>query len=166
MNTNQDLGAYPYVQVIILFAGIGSLVGGLIAQLFLLFFFRDADFAKIGYQPLLYVGLLGFIPALVTGFIVARQKIWRSGYQDIGKVFLIGFVVSAIYMAAIVLYLGINSWIEVGVLLVFMMVIGLFGAINSAIAGCVALPKTCKSRFDITLKKEDDGCKGLHFNKQ
>ena len=64
-------------------------------------------------------------------------------------------------MGSIVIYLGINSWIEIGVLLAFMFIVGLFGAINSAIASCIALPKVCKSGFDITSKKEDDGYKGL-----
>ena len=163
MKTNNNVGRYPYLQVIILFAGVGSVVGGLIAQLCLLFVFREANFAQIGYQPLLYVGLLGFIPALLTGTIVASQQIWRSAYRSISTTFLVGFATSACYIGAIVLYLGINSWIEVGVLLAFMIVIGLFGAINSAIASCIALPKVCKTRFDITTEKEDDGYQGLTF---
>lgn len=161
MKTNNNIAAYPYSPVIILFAGLGSVVGGLIAQLALLFVFRNADFAQIGYQPLLYVGLLGFIPALLTGIIVAYKKVWRNDHKSLRTTFLIGFITSAGYMGAIILYLGINSWIEVGVLLVFMVGIGLFGAINSAIAGCVALPKVCKSRFDIRAEKVDDGYNGL-----
>ena len=69
-------------------------------------------------------------------------------------------------MGAIGLYLGINSLIEIGVLLAFMIGIGLFGAIDSAIAGCIALPKVCKSRFDISAKKEDDSYNGLSFTKR
>ncbi|MGO2340384.1 MAG: hypothetical protein ACTH5M_07305 [Psychrobacter sp.] len=166
MKTNNKLGAYPYLQVIILFAGFGSLVGGLVAQLFLLFIFRDADFAQIGYQPLLYVGLLGFIPALLTGVIVASQKVWRGDRKSIKTTFMIGFIISAIYMGAIVLYLGINSLIEVGVLFAFMTAIGLFGGINSAIASLIALPKVCKSHFDIKAKKEDDNYNGLSFTEK
>lgn len=161
MKTNNNVAAYPYSSVIILFTGLGSMVGGVIAELALLFVFRDADFAQIGYQPLLYVGLLGFIPALLTGIIVAYKNIWRNDHKSLRTTFLIGFLTSAGYMGAIILYLGINSWIEVGVLLVFMIGIGLFGAINSAIAGCIALPKVCKSRFDIRAEKEDDGYNGL-----
>ena len=166
MKTNNELGAYPYVQVVVLFAGVGSLVGGLVAQLFLLFVFRNANFAQIGYQPLLYVGLLGFIPALLTGMIVASQQIWRGDYKSLRTTFLVGFVTSACYMGAIVLYLGINSLIEIGVLLAFMFAIGVFGAINSAIASCIALPKVCKSRFDIKAKKEDDNYNGLRFTEK
>lgn len=166
MKTNNNVGTYPYLTVIILFAGLGSVVGGVIAELALLFVFRDADFAQIGYQPLLYVGLLGFIPALLTGIIVAYKNIWRNENKSMRTTFLIGFITSAGYMGAIVLYLGINSWIEVGVLLVFMMGIGLFGAINSAIAGCIALPKACKSRFNISAKKEDDNYNSLSFTEQ
>ena len=166
MKANNNVGAYPYLSVIILFTGLGSIVGGLIAELGLLLVFRDADFAQIGYQPLLYVGLLGFIPALLTGIIVAYKNIWRNEHKSICTTFLIGFITSAGYMGAIILYLGINSWIEVGILLVFMMGIGLFGAINSAIAGCIALPKACKSRFDISAKKEDDNYNSLSFTEQ
>ena len=163
MKKNNELGAYPYLSVIILFAGLGSMAGGVIAELALLFVFRDADFAQIGYQPLLYVGLLGFIPALLTGIIVAYKKVWRNDHKSISKTFLVGFITSAGYMGAIVLYLGINSWIEVSVLLVFMVAIGLFGATNSVIASCIALPKACKSRFDISPKKADDNYNGLRF---
>lgn len=166
MKTNNNVGAYPYLSVIILFAGLGSMVGGLIAELGLLFVFRNADFAQIGCQPLLYVGLLGFIPALLTGIIVATQRIWRGDHKSLRTIFLIGFITSAGYMGTIILYLGINSLIEVGVLLAFMIGIGLFGAINSAIASCIALPKACKSRFDISAKKEDDGYSELSFTKR
>lgn len=163
MKTNNNVAAYPYLSVIILFAGLGSVVGGLIAELALLFVFRHADFAQIGYQPLLYVGLLGFIPALLTGIIVAYKNIWRGDHKSISTTFVIGFITSAGYMGAIILYLGIHSWLEVGVLLAFMMGVGLFGAINSAIASCIALPKSCKSRFDIRAKKADDGYNRLIF---
>ncbi|PKG35034.1 MULTISPECIES: hypothetical protein [Psychrobacter] len=166
MKTNNNVGAYPYLSVIILFAGLGSMVGGVIAELGLLFIFRNADFAQIGCQPLLYVGLLGFIPALLTGILVAYKNIWRGDHKSLRTTFLIGFITSAGYMGAIVLYLGINSWIEVGVLLAFMIGIGLFGAINAAIAGCIALPKACKSRFDIKVKKEDDDYSELSFTKR
>ena len=157
MKTNNNVAAYPYLPVIILFAGLGSVIGGLIAELTLLFIFREANFAQIGYQPLLYVGLLGFIPALLTGIIIASQKLWREDHKSRRTTFLVGFITSAGYMGAIILYLGISSWIEVGMLLAFMGIVGLFGGINSAIAGCIALPKVCKSRFDISTKKEDDG---------
>jgi len=33
MKTNNNIGAYPYLSVLILFAGLGSIVGGLIAEL-------------------------------------------------------------------------------------------------------------------------------------
>ena len=166
MKTNNNVGAYPYLSVIILFAGLGSMVGGVIAELGLLFIFRNADFAQIGCQPLLYVGLLGFIPALLTGILVAYKNIWRGDHKSLRTTFLIGFITSAGYMGAIVLYLGINSLIEIGVLFAFMIAIGLFGAINSAIASCIALPKVCKSRFDIKAKKEDDNYNGLRFTEK
>ncbi|SJN41737.1 hypothetical protein [Psychrobacter sp. JB385] len=161
MKTDNDLTDYPYMQVIILFAGIGSAVGGLLAQLGLLFVFRNANFSQIGYQPLLYVGLLGFIPAFLTGIVVAYKRIWRNDNKSISTVFLIGFMTSACYMGVIVLYLGINSLIEIGMLLAFMSVIGLFGAMNAALASTIALPKSCKSHFDKRGEKEHDNYQEL-----
>ena len=154
---NNNLRTYPHLTVITLFAGIGSVVGGLIAELALLFIFQEANFVQIGYQPLLYVSLLGFIPALLTGIIIASQKLWRKDNKSIRTTFLVGFITSDIYMGAIVLYLGINSWIEVGVLLAFMGNVGVFG--------CIALPKACKSYFDISAKKVDGGSNTLSFTK-
>lgn len=154
---NNNLDTYSYLTIMILFAGLGNSVGGLIAELALLFIFPKASFAQIGYKPLLYFGLLGFIPASLTGLIIASQKLWREDHKSIITTFLVGFITLAIYMAAIVLYLGINSWIEVGVLLAFMGIVGLFG--------CIALPKACKSHFDISAKKVDDGNNRLSFTK-
>ena len=154
---NNNLRTHPHLTVITLFAGIGSVVGGLIAELALLFIFQEANFVQIGYQPLLYVSLLGFIPALLTGIIIASQKLWRKDNKSIRTTFLVGFITSDIYMGAIVLYLGINSWIEVSVLLAFMGNVGVFG--------CIALPKACKSHFDISAKKVDDGYNRLSFTK-
>ena len=162
---NNNLRTHPHLTVITLFAALESVVGGVIAELALLFIFREANFAQIGSQPLLYVGLLGFIPALLTGIIIASQKLWGEDDKSIRTTFLVGFITSAIYMGTIGLYLGINSWIEVGVLLAFMGIVGLFGGINSAIAGCIALPKACKSHFDISAKKVDDGYNRLSFTK-
>ena len=55
MKTNNELGVYPYLQVIILFAGFGSVVGGVIAELVLLFVFRDADFFQIGFMSAIII---------------------------------------------------------------------------------------------------------------
>lgn len=154
---NNNLRTHPHLTVITLFAGIGSVVGGLIAELALLFIFQEANFVQIGYQPLLYVSLLGFIPALLTGIIIASQKLWRKDNKSIRTTFLVGFITSDIYIGAIVLYLGINSWIEVSVLLAFMGIVGVFG--------CIALPKACKSHFDISAKKVDGGSNTLSFTK-
>ena len=153
---NTQSQAYPFGQVIIGFVGTGSIVGGLIAQLAILYIFREASFAQIGFQPLLYVGLFGLIPALSTGIVIALKQIWRTHSKSLHKTFYIGFMVSALYMGAIVSYLGIQSMIEVAVLLAFMLIIGLFGGINTTIASLIALPKSSKSRFDNDLKKDHD----------
>ncbi len=163
---NDQSQAYPSGQVIIGFAGLGSIVGGVMAQLVILYIFREANFAQIGFQPLLYVGLFGLIPALLTGVIVALKQIFRTNYKSLRTTFYIGFVVSALYMGAIVIYLGIQSMIEIGVLLAFMLIVGLFGGVNATIASFIALPKPCKSHFDNNSEKEHDIYKGLKSFRQ
>ena len=148
--------AYPYLAVVAMFAGLGSLIGGLIVQLVLLWIFREANFAQIGYQPLLYVGLLGLLPALLTGVIVASKRIWQEDIHSIRHTFLIGFVISALYMALIISYLGITSLDEFSLLVIATLAIGLFGGVNSAIASVFALPKTCITGFDKVSKKDQD----------
>lgn len=65
-----------------------------------------------------------------------------------------------------VLFVNVLSNNEVGVLFVFMIIIGMFGAINSAIASFIALPKSCKSRFDNMGEKEHDYYQGLSSFRQ
>lgn len=156
--------AYPLGQVIIGFVGLGSIVGGTIAQLTILYLFREASFAQIGFQPLLYVGLFGLFPALLTGIVIALKQIWRTDNKSLRKTFYIGFMVSALYMGAIVSYLGVESMIEVAVLLAFMLTIGLFGGINTVIASLIALPKSSKSCFDNDLKKDHDNYQSYVLN--
>lgn len=40
MKMNDRVDAYPYLKIIILFAGIGSVIGGLIVELCVLLIFR------------------------------------------------------------------------------------------------------------------------------
>lgn len=148
--------AYPHAQVIIGFGGLGSIIGGIVAQLVILCVSGEADFAQIGFQPLLYVGLFSLIPSLLIGGGVALKQLYNTGYKSLLSTFCIGFMVFTLYIGAIVIYLGIQSILEVGVLLAFMMITGLFGGINSVIASVMTLPKSSKSHFDNNLKKDHD----------
>ena len=158
---NNQAERYPYLQVIAMFTGLSSIVGGLLVQLILLIIFREANFAQIGLQPLLYVGLLGVIPALLAGLIIANRQIWHSDARSTRKVFLIGFIVSTLYIAAMIVYLGINSIEEVAILAVAMLIIGLFGGVNLVLDSVIALPKACTTSFDKLVKKGDDICQAL-----
>ena len=156
--------AYPYVRVATLFAGVGSLTGGIIAELCLLIIFREANFSQIGYQPLVYVGLFGLIPALLTGIILAIKKIKRSDSHNKRTTFMVGFIVSALLIATLIIYLGVHSLAEIAVLLASMLIIGIFGGINATVASFIALPKPCKSRFDNHFGKEHDNHQGYILN--
>ncbi len=151
-----DNRAYPYLQVVLLFSGLGSVIGGLIAEFGILIIFREASFAQIGFQPLIYVGLFGFLPAFTTACILAFIKLKQRAKNATKIIFLTAFLISAFYVAFIGLYLGIGSLLEVGVLLGFMLIGGLFGGINSMIAGYLTLPKLTKSYFDNSARKAQD----------
>lgn len=153
---NNNAERYPYWHVIAMFTGLSSIVGGLIVQLILLIIFREANFVQIGLQPLLYVGLLGLIPALLAGMVIANRQIWQGDARSTRTVFFTGFIISALYISIMIIYLGIGSVEEVGILAVAMLTIGLFGGVNLVIASLVALPKACITRFDKLAKKGDD----------
>ncbi|WP_435979520.1 hypothetical protein [Psychrobacter sp. DM4] len=149
-------GAYPYQQVVLLFSALGSALGGVIAELSILIIFRESSLAQIGFQPLIYVGLFGFLPAFITACILAFIKLKQRAKNATKITFLTGFLVSALYVAFIVLYLGIGSLSEILVLLIFMLIGGLFGGINSTVAGYFTLPKLTKSHFDNSGRKAHD----------
>ena len=136
-----------------MFAGVGSIVGGLIVELMVLWEFRETNFVQIGYKPLLYVGLLGFIPALLTGTIIALKQVWYGENKSMLTTFLTGFMMSALYMGIIVIYLGITTVEEVGLLFVFMMTTRLFSDIKSSIASIVPYQKYVKRVLTTYLKK-------------
>lgn len=153
---NNKAERYPYLQVIAMFTGLSSIIGGLLVQMILLIIFREANFAQIGLQPLLYVGLLGLIPALLAGMVIANRQIRQGDKNSTRTVFLTGFAISALYIAIMIIYLGIGSVEEVGILAAAMLTIGLFGGVNLVIASLAALPKSCTSHFDKLAKKSED----------
>ena len=154
---NCQVKRYPYWQVIIMFAGVGSIISGLLSQAVILVIFRGTHLMQIGYQPLLIVALVGFVPALLTGGVLAyKQTIYSQNYS-LSLTFLTGFVVSAAYMAIGLICFGLSFSVEeIGMSLAAMLMSGLFGAICAVITGCVVLPKACTRRFDKALKKGDD----------
>lgn len=158
---NDQIASYPYLQVVVRFTVFGSLISGLIMQAAISWIFRAADFAQIGFQPLFYVGLLGLIPALLTGIIIASKQIWRNDHHSKRQALLIGFILSALYMSSMIVYLGIQTIEEVGLLVVAAFVIGVFGGINAMLASIIALPKVCTTRFDKVSKKGDDIYQGF-----
>ncbi|MGP4712840.1 hypothetical protein [Psychrobacter sp. DM8] len=162
---NIDNSAYPYLQVVLLFSGFGSVISGLIAELIVLVVFREASFAQIGFQPLIFVGLFGCLPAFITACILAFIRLKQSAKNATEITFLTGFLVSAFYVAFIVLYLGIGSLLEVGVLLGFMLIGGVFGGTSSIVAGYLTLPKLTKSCFDNSARKAQDIDKDSAYSK-
>lgn len=153
---NEKVERYPYLSVIIMFTGLGSFFGGLIIQLCLMIIFGKTSFQAIGYQPLLYVSIIGFIPALLTGVVIALKQIQHGDKKSKRTVFLTGFVISALYIGLAIIYLGIHSPEEIALLFSFMFIVGVFGGINAVIASLAALPKACITRFDKVSKKDDD----------
>lgn len=133
---------YPYLQVTLLFAGLGSVIGGVLLELIVLLVFGMDNFARIGYESLIFGTLMGFLPALLTGAVLAYRKARRGFDHSIGTIFLVGFTISALYMGLIAGFLGISSSITtIGLVLAMMCGVGLFGSVIAVITSMVALPK-------------------------
>ena len=107
--STQNPEDYPYVQEILLFASLGSIVGGVLVECGVLFAVGSADLVRVSYQPLIYAVFTGFIPALLTGITLAYKPLWRDDKRRIWTSFFTGFVISALYSAVIILFLGIFS---------------------------------------------------------
>lgn len=154
---NNKAERYPYLQVITMFAGLGSIISGLLSQVVILLIFRGTHLMQIGYQPLLIVALVGFIPALLTGGALAYKQLTYSQKHSLSLTFLTGFIVSAAYTAIGLIFFGLSfSFDEISMSLAATLISGLFGAVCAVITGYFVLPKACTTRFDNSVKKDDD----------
>ena len=142
MKTHNEIDSYPYLQVIVLFAGLGSVIGGVLLESIVLLMFGVDEVVRIGYEPLLYGTAIGFLPALLTGMVVAYRQIWRTKWRGFRATFLIGVVVSALYVALIAGFIGaFSSMAMIGIALVVIGSVGIFGGCCALITSAVALPK-------------------------
>lgn len=70
---------------------------------------------------------------------------------------------TVLYIASIVLFLGLSFIVDEIILLIIAIVIfGLFGAINTVIISIFALPKVCTTSFDKVVEKSHDVYQGIH----
>ena len=140
--SDAQTASYPYLQVTLLFAGLGSAIGGVLLELIMLLAFGMDNFVRIGYEPFIFGTLMGFLPALFSGMVLAYYQARRCFDHSIVPIFLTGFIISALYMGLIATFLGFSLGITmVGLILVMMCAVGFFGGISAVITSMIALPK-------------------------
>ncbi len=142
---DKEIG-YPTTSVIFLYAFCGGAVGGFFIGLALWFinFYDEGLSVLLGVIFLPMIAMLfgvffGLIPALVTGLILAIMEFMIKDKKDYLKVAFVGFLTSAIYMS-IPLFNAITELEN----FLFILAIGLLGAISAVIVGKYALPKEDK----------------------
>jgi hypothetical protein len=136
---------YPYFRVMGFYALLGGIFGGVALDLSMViislitqnsietFMFQRS--VEWFFRALLFVGIMGFLPALLTGFIACLFKIYFDSIKKAVLLFIIGFVSTFIYM---VLFTLDKDFIDVAVMLFLFCCNG--GAI-AVIIGWFVLPK-------------------------
>lgn len=148
MNKNKE-NKYPTLKVITLYPLLGGLVGGLPLLIFALLAFLFYDFVGKN-QVLPFVSLVwatGFIPALLTGIVLAYFKIKIVKSDDYFKTFWIGFGIACIYWLIINIdstFYKLNENLFSGIVSVIFshLVFALIGGISSTLLAKFILPKS------------------------
>lgn len=148
MNNNNE-SKYPTLKVITLYPLLGGLVGGMPLLIFAVLVFLFYDF--VGKNQILpffivIVWATGFVPALLTGIVLAYFKIKILKSDDYFKTFWIGFGVTFVCWLIINIkstFYKLNESLVSGILSVIFshLAFALIGGISSAILAKFILPK-------------------------
>ncbi len=141
IDLHTEVVAYPIIKVIIGYAILGtlcgavvSILGELIRESFVIKNKLDWIFGTI------VVSAIGFMPALITGVILAWRKLFIKSFLDYVKIALLGLIISVSYgFLLLCFFIGIDRIRnETGDIFLLM---GLVGAISAVIVGKLLLPK-------------------------
>lgn len=151
MNKNKE-NKYPTLKVITTYTLLGGIVGGMPLLIFAVLAFFFYDFVgKNQILPFIFVvWAIGFVPALLTGIILAYFKIKILQSDDYFKTFWIGFGVTFIYWLIINIestfytFYKLNENLFSGIVSVIFshLVFALIGGISSTILAKFLLPKS------------------------
>ena len=152
---NNKVVEYPYWRVVGCFACFGSLIGSLVIGSIAAIYVLKSSFGHTTFIDLFsgvaVVSLLGFIPALLSGMVLARKRVWRDDKFSQSIAFLTGFIVSGLCVAALYIYLSYPSGSiaqDFWSMLLIMILVGLYGGICASLTGLLVLPRVPKTRFD------------------
>lgn len=164
-NINKSNENYPKLRVITAYSlfggGIGGGIIGLIAgMLMVLGAVLQSGVSLSIVEPLvlallaiptfaLFGSVIGLIPAALTGCLVASLKLYRND-KGLSQSAIIGTLSTVICALLIMVFNDINFSFAA---CIFATVIG---SISGYLTGLLTLPKSCKSCFDISPKKEQD----------
>ncbi len=141
IDLHTEVVAYPIIKVIIGYAILGSLCGVIVSILGVLAMEGFVIKNKVDWTfGITIVSAIGFMPALITGCILAWRKFIITNLFDYIKIALLASIISASY-GFLVLYFFIKvhkmGTDEVKIFLLM----GLVGAISAVIVGKLLLPK-------------------------
>lgn len=140
------MGTYPGHKVISLYASLGGLIGG--ALLGILAEGSNLDSLKeipefLG--MLLLLGVLGIffglIPAALTGWIIARCRLYQNIWWHYPAAALIGFLPSGLWGVQLILTDGMPKIPKMSDFLLLFGVFGTIGAVSALLLAPFVLPK-------------------------
>lgn len=142
------MNKYPTLRVIILYAILGGFFGGLMVSsiyiVMIFFMFTHQDNMLLGVFSGLFFWLIagmmgivfGFLPALITGIVVAYYQFYKGSQGIYLRLFGIGFVATCLEYAIYSMISGID---EDTIKLSFGL--SVLGGLSSIITGHFILPK-------------------------
>lgn len=140
--------SYPKSMVTTCYALFGGAVGGLLAYACLTIYDPKSIFDKgleinlkiLSY--LLYLSVLtGSFPAICTGLYLSFKKFVINNIASYFKVFIIGTIITAIYMLGYWLWLFLNDLSQAMLLEVIALLMLLVSGLSTVIVGYFVLPK-------------------------
>lgn len=131
---------YPTIKVTILYSLLGGFVGGF---LFAMMAVSTSDFDQTSNILLFIIAMgtiIGFIPAILTGFILSKLSAVKNQFADYGLMFMVGGVILMLFSLCVSFIL--SGFDGMGFLFVIAFFMALLGGISSVIVGSLVLPKS------------------------
>lgn len=143
---NNSTKSYPTSTIVSLYALFGGFIGGM--QVGVLAIGSNLDTPKelpefLG--TLLFFGIfgvfVGLIPATITGFVIAKLKLYKNIWRHYLIIALIGFVPSALCGVCLILMDGIHQGQKLTDIIIFFGALGMIGAMSALLLALFVLPK-------------------------
>ena len=133
---------YPTLKVMLCYGLLGGFITGILVSMSLMIVLDNDTQTML---DLIIMGgvlglIIGFIPAILTGFILAKLSAVKDGFVDYALMFMVGGCVSMGF--ALLLFLIISGFDAISFSLFIAFIMALFGGASSVIIGSIFLPKS------------------------